>query len=160
MADLKSIVQCSRIVQKFWAKVIPAAQGACWIWSDKPDEDGYGRLSIKGVAKPRAHRLSAALFLRDYDEALVVRHTCDNPICCNPAHLVMGTQAENIADREARGRGNHAAKLENLRTLADARRGVPRALWPKKNREKSLAQQVQDTEEFGGASEIRTHVST
>ena len=160
MADLKSIAQCSRIVQKFWAKVMPAAQGSCWEWSDKPDEDGYGRLSIKGVANLRAHRLSAALFLRDYDDTLVVRHTCDNPICCNPSHLVMGTQAENIADREARGRGNHAAKMENIRALADARRGVPRALWPKKKRERSPAQQVQDSEESGGTGGIRTHVST
>jgi hypothetical protein len=133
MADLKSIVQCTRIVQKFWAKVLPAAQGACWLWTDTPDEDGYGRLSIKGVAKPRAHRLSAALFLPDYSEDLVVRHTCDNPLCCNPSHLRMGTQAENIADRESRGRGNHEAKLANIRALADARRGVPRHLWPAKS---------------------------
>lgn len=132
MADMKSIVQCSRIVQKFWSKVRPAAQGACWDWTDTPDEDGYGRLSIKGVAKPRAHRISAALFLPDYSDELVVRHRCDNPLCCNPSHLVMGTQAENIADRETRGRGNHAAKLANLKAIADARRGVPRSEWGKK----------------------------
>jgi hypothetical protein len=139
MADLKCIVQCSRVVEKFWSKVRPAAQGACWIWSDKPNEDGYGTLSIKGVAKPKAHRIAAALFLPDYDDALVVRHKCDNPICCNPNHLAMGTQADNIRDREARGRGNHESKLAHLRALAESRRGVPRSQWAKK-RERTPAQ--------------------
>jgi hypothetical protein len=37
-------------------------------------------------------------------EGQVVRHTCDNPSCINPDHLILGTQADNVADREARGR--------------------------------------------------------
>jgi hypothetical protein len=56
-----------------------------------------------------------------------VRHTCDNPICCNPAHLLVGTHADNVADRvernrTARGTGNGRAKLteDEVRTIRTA----------------------------------------
>ena len=147
MADMKSIVQCSRVVERFWGKVRPAAAGACWEWADKPDQDGYGRLLVAGVSNLRAHRIAAALFLPDYSDSLVVRHDCDNPRCCNPAHLRMGTQADNIADREARGRGNHAAKLPNIMRLAEQRRKIV----PHKSPESDP--------ESGGTGGIRTHVS-
>jgi hypothetical protein len=142
MADREFIVHDARIVGKFWAKVRPASKNECWLWTDKPDADGYGRLSLKGVvSQARAHRIAAALFLPDYDAALVVRHKCDNPICCNPNHLAMGTQADNIADREARGRGNHEAKRAHLQALADSRRGVPRALWNPGKKSRTTAAQ-------------------
>ena len=53
----------NRVVERFWAKVRPAAAGSCWEWADKPDVDGYGRLLVRGVSNLRAHRISAALFL-------------------------------------------------------------------------------------------------
>ena len=137
MADLKSILRDARVVARFWEKVRPAGSDQCWEWRDPPDTYGYGRLGYftsKSESRPvlKAHRISAALFLPDYSEGLVVRHKCDNAICCNPAHLEMGTQAENIIDREKRGRGNHDAKLADIRAIADARRGVPRSEWAEK----------------------------
>lgn len=53
---------------------------------------------------------------RPLAEGMVTRHTCDNPPCCNPAHLIEGTQAQNLADMVARGRSrtgerHHAARL-------------------------------------------------
>jgi hypothetical protein len=91
--------------RRFWRRVrmdIDAA--ACWPWARKPDQDGYGRLIVTlqdGTRRnTRAHRVAAALTLADFDDALVVRHTCDNPICCNPWHL-----RDGHAGRQHRGQG-------------------------------------------------------
>ncbi|WP_408840834.1 HNH endonuclease signature motif containing protein [Acidocella sp.] len=52
----------------------------------------------------RAHRASYQIFRAPIPAGLVVRHQCDIPLCVNPAHLEIGTQAKNIEEREARGR--------------------------------------------------------
>ena len=131
MADLESIVQNPDFVARFWSLV--QKTDSCWLWQGGRDRDGYGKLKRIHGQKAytlAAHRVSAAIALSDFSPALKVRHKCDNPACCNPAHLEMGTQADNIRDRELRGRGNHEAKRPHLQALADSRRGVPRALWP------------------------------
>jgi DNA invertase Pin-like site-specific DNA recombinase len=51
---------------------------------------------------------------------MVVRHKCDRPICCNPAHLEIGTPADNVRDREKRGRGRAPGRrltLEQVETI-------------------------------------------
>jgi hypothetical protein len=54
--------------------------------------------------KRGAHQVSYEAYNGVIPKGLVVRHTCDNPLCINPDHLILGTQAQNVADREARGR--------------------------------------------------------
>lgn len=133
MADLKYIVGAPGVAERFLARVDKSSE--CWVWIGGTDRDGYGKFCPTVDGKKytlAAHRVSAAMNLPEFSPALVVRHKCDNPLCCKPDHLTMGTQADNIADREARGRGNHTAKLAHLSRLADSRRGVPRHQWPKK----------------------------
>lgn len=133
MADLKYIAGAPGVSERFLARLDKSP--GCWLWTGTTDKDGYGKFCAIIDGKKytiAAHRLSAAMAIPEFSPSLVVRHKCDNPLCCNPEHLVMGTQAQNIADREARGRGNHKAKLPHLMRLADSRRGVPRHLWPKK----------------------------
>lgn len=79
----------------------------------KPDADGYGKTTRRINGKRRTiphHRVvycdANNVTLEDI-EGLVVRHTCDNPRCVNPAHLLIGTHADNAADRVARGRSSH-----------------------------------------------------
>jgi hypothetical protein len=77
--------------------------GECWEWQGKPMENGYGR--IRYLNEDRlAHRLMYELEVGPIPDGLHILHSCDNPPCVNPAHLRPGTQAENLADMDAKGR--------------------------------------------------------
>ena len=65
---------------------------------------GYGSFSVDGKSCP-AHRVAFELTHGPIPEGQVVRHKCDVPGCCNPAHLELGTSADNNRDRDERGRG-------------------------------------------------------
>jgi hypothetical protein len=89
----------------FWDRVSSQTviQGECHVFTGHKDECGYGRIFKEG----RLTRVHRAVFERDHGpiaDGLVVRHTCDNPGCINSDHLVIGTQADNIADMDMRGR--------------------------------------------------------
>lgn len=91
--------------ERFWAKV-STKPGPCWKWTAETYR-GYGRLRVhtKTATKwVRAHRLSYVLHCGEIPEGLIVRHTCDNPSCVNPDHLLLGTQADNMTDKVRRGR--------------------------------------------------------
>ena len=75
----------------------------CWVWAGARDAHGYGMLSINNNTR-RAHRVAYEAFCEEIPQGMVICHSCDNPSCINPAHLRVGTQADNVADREARGR--------------------------------------------------------
>jgi hypothetical protein len=79
------------------------AENGCWEWVGYYGSGGYGMMSQNGK-NCRAHRISYETYKGPIKKGLVVRHTCDNPACINPDHLILGTQKENVADREARGR--------------------------------------------------------
>jgi len=73
----------------------------CLEWQGYRNELGYGKVRIKGKLY-KAHRY--AFELANGYQPNVVRHTCDNPPCCNPVHLLDGTQADNLTDCIQKGR--------------------------------------------------------
>lgn len=81
---------------------------ACWVFTGGKDKDGYGQVQSTRVAKDagvtRSHQLAYVAWKGPIDEGLFVCHTCDNPSCCNPDHLFLGTALENNKDMWDKGR--------------------------------------------------------
>jgi len=98
------------VQQRFWAKVDKRPPHECWPWTASKTHDGYGRFQILENGKRRlayAHRLVYRMYFQDdipSADTLCVCHTCDNPSCCNPLHLFVGTRGDNNRDKSLKGR--------------------------------------------------------
>ena len=93
-------------VERFWSNVDKRGPDQCWEWKRYTDKDGYGRFRWGSPAENRGtHRIAWELSTSADAGKLCVCHRCDNPRCCNPHHLFIGTQIENNLDRTAKGRG-------------------------------------------------------
>lgn len=84
----------------------------CWLWTGTVRGKGYGWFQIDGKRKA-AHRFSYETFKEPIEPGKVIMHTCDNPLCVNPEHLVQGTQKENIRDAITKGRWIQGRGLSN-----------------------------------------------
>jgi len=92
------------INERFWQKVaITANPDLCWNWLFSCNEDGYGYLTYKQKFY-RAHRMAWILTYGDIPKDLGVCHSCDNPSCCNPKHLFLGTHTDNMRDMVKKNR--------------------------------------------------------
>lgn len=123
MACMAIGYQSSRSLESdFWDKVDRRSPNECWPWQGTRFNNGYGLLVHCGK-KYRAHRLSLEIAIGPIPEGLFACHTCDNPQCCNPAHLFAGTPLENMQDMAAKGRQRRVrlpdAIVRDIRHRAD-----------------------------------------
>lgn len=106
--DCKPLPTISKTaVRKFWAKVNKTPgqgpNGDCWEWVGARFKRGYGAKRVKGKVR-QTHRIAYFLQHGIDPYPLLVRHSCDNPPCCNGAHLLRGMPIDNTNDRTQRGR--------------------------------------------------------
>lgn len=89
-------------IKRFWAKIKKGKPNECWEWqgATRPT-NWYGCFKLNGKAES-AHRIVYYLTYKEKPE--MVCHHCDNPLCCNPAHLFGGTRSDNMKDAYYKGR--------------------------------------------------------
>lgn len=93
------------IAERFWARVDRRSEDECWEWSGHRDQRGYGRGGTNKAGGYLAHRMAYMLHAGvALPDSTLVCHRCDNPPCCNPAHLFTGTHKDNAVDMAAKGR--------------------------------------------------------
>ncbi len=99
----------------FWSRVAVREENKCWEWTGHRNAKGYGQTRVSGTMY-YTHRLAAMLDGRDVIGATVM-HSCDNPSCCNPAHLSVGTPADNTADMLKRKRFRAKITEDDVRAI-------------------------------------------
>jgi hypothetical protein len=113
---------------RFWSKVDVGTPEECWPWTGSRNELGYGSFRSAGGRQGRtikAHRLAFVLAHGSPLElapADFVCHHCDNPSCCNPAHLYLGDVRTNTDDKVTRGR-QAKGPTHGAAVSANSRRG-------------------------------------
>ena len=97
-------------IERFYERLEP--RGDCLVWTGYCDKKGYGQVGLgpRKSGTRLTHRIAFYLRHGPIPERMSICHTCDNPPCCNPAHLFLGTLTDNNRDMCKKGRHGHAKR--------------------------------------------------
>lgn len=135
----------------------------CWNWQGQLNNKGYGRISLPHQNSRYTHRVAYAEFIGPIPNGLVVCHKCDNPQCCNPRHLFVGTFRQNMQDAKSKGRlkqpgpmlgCDHPRALFSIRQVNDIRRDSrPMSVIAREHGcSRETIRRVQDWETYGNVA--------
>jgi hypothetical protein len=117
-------------IDRFWSHVDKSGTHGswngtpCWTWTFGTQEDGYGCTKIQRK-NLLAHRAAYAITYGEPQSGMQVLHRCDNPPCCNPVHLFVGTHTDNMRDMVSKGRHSFQRHPELVRHVIDTRKMNP-----------------------------------
>ena len=96
------------VIDRVLNKVIRIPFSDCWIFTGATNDFGYGIVGTgaRGQPNDRAHRITYRHFVGDIPNGMFVCHECDVPSCCNPSHLFLGTNQDNVNDMIRKGRNS------------------------------------------------------
>jgi hypothetical protein len=115
------------LVERFWSKVDKRSDDECWEWTQHRKSSGYGQFVLRKGVFLTASRVALALTIgRPLRQGELACHRCDNPPCCNPAHIFAGTAYDNATDAINKGRANrsHGEKHKSARLTEDIVREI------------------------------------
>ena len=112
----------SNDISRFWSKVNKGGyyslicNSCCWQWTDSPNCNGYGRLSVEGEERKMrlAHRISVQIKYGQLDPKKDVNHLCFNKKCVNPDHLEVCSTRKNSSYRQGKDFGKYTSKYTGV----------------------------------------------
>jgi hypothetical protein len=108
----------------------PVLLTRCWVWCGSTrGATGYGQVCVK-YRLVQAHRFAYELQNGPVPDGLLVLHKCDNKLCVRPSHLFLGTHADNMRDRDGKGRGARGERVGNARLTEQQVRWIRRVYRP------------------------------
>lgn len=120
-------VRIAQIADRFWERVDLSDPDGCWDWTSTTNTSGPGRYGIISIRNKKwyVHRVVACAIFGSIPPGHEVRHSCDNRLCVRPAHLSLGTRADNMRDLAERERGSNRTDTAVVRrALALAESGM------------------------------------
>lgn len=105
------------LAERLWTKVAVAGPDDCWPFTGTKRPKGYGQIGRGGDTTTNgmigAHVAAWIVTFGDVPAGSVVRHTCDNPPCCNPRHLKLGSVQDNQRDSRQKGRAHFQRNIRD-----------------------------------------------